>query len=45
MAVGAVGGFIYRVVHHGDGIVARRGLSVGADLGALSDASACGWRW
>ena len=38
VAVAVVSALIYRVIKHGDGIVARRGMSVGADLGALSDA-------
>jgi hypothetical protein len=30
--------FIYLLRRHGDGIIARRGMSVGADLGTLADA-------
>jgi hypothetical protein len=33
-----VGSLVYRLRYHGTGIVARRGLSIGADLAGLGDA-------
>jgi hypothetical protein len=32
-----VAAVVYRLRRHGDGIVARRGMSIGADLGAMGD--------
>jgi hypothetical protein len=37
VAIVVVCGIVYRLKFHGDGIVARRGLSIGADLGTLAD--------
>lgn len=37
LAVVVIAFIVYRLKYHGDGIVARRGMSIGADLGTMGD--------